>query len=59
MLVNECCILMEGFTLFCNILFLYYILICNQKAENKNTVFSEVLQLVLICVNKVSWASIL
>lgn len=50
---------MEGFTLFYNILFLYYILICNQKAENKNTVFSEVLQLVLVCVNKVSWASIL
>lgn len=33
----------------------YCVLICNKKAKNKNTVFREVLQLVLKCVNKVSW----
>lgn len=37
--------------------FLYYVLICNQKAENKNTVFSEVLQLVPKCGTKISWAA--
>lgn len=57
MLVNECCNLMEGFALFYNILFLHYVLFCNQKAENETTVFSKVLQLVLTCANKVSWAA--
>lgn len=37
--------------------FLYYVLICNQKAENKNTVLSEVLQLVPKCGTKITWAA--